>query len=152
MRNRPAADGCCGLLLLLQVGVVAQQHAAEVSDLVAELLPLGQQYLRDFSSSVTTSSSSDHCNAAGVQQNTPSSFGSSSRSTGSSRQELSHAAVLEQLLSYSVAIAAAVPSVDMARRECAWRNGFFLGLPQGRTPLHCDWLVKAGCKDLLLSS
>jgi hypothetical protein len=56
---------------------------------------------------------------------------------------------MEQLLSYSLAIAAAVPSVEMARREFAWRNGFFLGLPQGHTPRHCEWLARAGCADLL---
>jgi hypothetical protein len=67
----------------------------------------------------------------------------------SSRFFFSHDAVMQQLLSYSQAISAAVPSMDMARREFAWRNGFFLGLPQGRTPLHVDWLQRAGCGDLL---
>jgi hypothetical protein len=104
----------------MQVGQVAQQHEADVSQLVTELLPLGQDYLRT-------------CSSSNQQK----------------QQHFEHAVVMEQLLSYSAAIAAAVPSVEMARREFAWRNGFFLGRPGGRTPYHCDWLVMAGCSDLL---
>eukprot|EP00775_Hariotina_reticulata_P004071 gene4071-4318_t len=62
-------------------------------------------------------------------------------------QPLDLGAVLHELCSYSVAIAAAVPSVQMARQEFAWRNGFFL--QQGATPVHGEWLRRAGCSDLL---
>lgn len=56
--------------------------------------------------------------------------------------------VLQQLVSYSRAIEDAVPSAAMARREFAWRNGWFLR-EAGPTPLHAAWLARAGCADLL---
>lgn len=150
------SDLACLLLVLLllcnhccvvQVGLVAQQHEADVVQLVAELLPLGQAYLRSHNSSSRSICSSDGSatqTLQRVQQPEPGATGAAA--------ELDHAAVIEQLLSYSLAIAAAVPSVEMARREFAWRNGFFLRLPAGRTPAHCEWLAKAGCADLLDSA
>jgi hypothetical protein len=108
--------------------VVAVQHELQVSQLVAELLPLGQRYLQD-----TASKDSALTQPARACQHS----------------QLDHAAVMEQLLSYSVAIAAAVPSVDMARREWRWRNGFFLQQPGGRTPRHLEWLARASCSDLV---
>jgi hypothetical protein len=140
----------------VQVGTIAQQHESDVANLVAELLPLGQDYLQNCTA--TTSSSGIHSVSTNSSNNR-------SRSTQQQQQQqqhpqqqqgvpeiqpwLSQSAVMEQLLSYSLAIAAAVPSVEMARREFAWRNGFFLGLPQGHTPRHCEWLARAGCADLL---
>eukprot|EP00879_Flechtneria_rotunda_P018830 GHRR01019764.1.p1 GENE.GHRR01019764.1~~GHRR01019764.1.p1 ORF type:complete len:257 (+),score=103.73 GHRR01019764.1:252-1022(+) len=56
-------------------------------------------------------------------------------------------AVLQQLVGYSLAIDTAVPSVQMARIEFAWRNGFFL--QQQATPVHVYWLMQAGCQDLV---
>jgi hypothetical protein len=148
----------------VQVGDIAQQHEAEVSQLVDELLPLGQSYLRNFSGSSSSSSNPAgplaqqqqqqkgaalDSQQAQLQPNSSSSEPSSSSSSKQLPHELDKATVMEALLSYSLAIAAAVPSRDMARRELAWRNGFFLGLPYGRTPRHCEWLVTAGCQDLL---
>lgn len=117
----------CSCLLLLctpttQVGEIATHHKVEVQELVREMLPLGQQYLR------ASCSSSD---------------------SSSAQQQLSEDAVTHQLLSYSLSIAAAVPSRAMARAEFGWRNGFLLGLPQGRTPKHLEWLATAGCEDLV---
>lgn len=134
-----------------------------MSELVAELLPLGQQYLQSIGNHHVQSVVLDADTApthAGLAPGTGTlQHGSAATGVCSSQTELKsgssgmcqlgHDAVLEQLLSYSFAIAAAVPSDDMARREFAWRNGFFLGLPSGRTPRHCDWLAKAGCSDLL---
>jgi hypothetical protein len=150
----------------VQVGTIAQQHESDVADLVAELLPLGQDHLQNCTATTSSRSSS----SSGIHSvSTNSSNNNSSRSTQHHHQQqqqqhpqqqqqevpaeiqpwLSQSAVMEQLLSYSLAIAAAVPSVEMARREFAWRNGFFLGLPQGHTPRHCEWLARAGCADLL---
>jgi len=148
----------------VQVGLIAKHHTVEVSELVAELLPLGQQYLQSIDNHHVQSVLLDadiaptHASLAsgtGVLQHGSAATGNCSSPTernsgsGATVCQLGHDAVMEQLLSYSFAIAAAVPSIDMARREFAWRNGFFLGLPCGRTPRHCDWLVKAGCIDLL---
>jgi hypothetical protein len=152
----------------VQVGTIAQQHESDVADLVAELLPLGQHYLQNCTATTSSSSSGIH------SVSTNSSNNNSSRSTQHQHQQqqqqqhpqqqqqqegvpeiqpwLSQSAVIEQLLSYSLAIAPAVPSVEMARKEFAWRNGFFLGLPQGHTPRHCEWLARAGCADLLTNA
>jgi hypothetical protein len=157
-------------LRTLQVGLVAQQHEADVSQLVSELLPLGQAYLRGFNNSNSSSSGSSAQQQLQqrvqqqAQQNGPQQQqqqqeqmqqqlqvpAAGQQGGGWVHAELTQAAVLEQLLSYSLAIAAAVPSVEMARQEFAWRNGFFLG--QARTPAHCEWLVRAGCADLLDAS
>lgn len=43
---------------------------------------------------------------------------------------------------YSASISAAVPSRQMALAEFEERNGWFLS--QRRTPLHAQWLERAG--------
>ena len=50
--------------------------------------------------------------------------------------------VIEGVHKYSDAVASAVPSIDMARKEFDWRNGFFLW--RQPTPQHVKMLRKAG--------
>lgn len=57
--------------------------------------------------------------------------------------------VVQQMCDYSMSIPTAVPSKKMALREFEWRNGFFLS--QQVSPLHVDWLAKAGTPEHLLT-
>jgi hypothetical protein len=56
--------------------------------------------------------------------------------------------VADELLAYSLAIREARPSKEMALREWQWRNGWLLAA--GRTPLHLEWLRRAGVGEELL--
>lgn len=146
--------------LLLQVGQIVEQHSSAVSSLVDELLPLAHSYISNSSSSGGSPAQQGqhvHTDAAEaavaeVEQLEQQGCGQPSNSCCSSSNKGSFmlqdpAAVLQELNLYSLAIAAAVPSAEMARREFAWRNGWFL--VRQATQQHVDWLQRAGCQDLL---
>jgi hypothetical protein len=156
----------------LQVGSIVQQHAGAVDSLVSELLPIAVEYLEAEAADVSDSTAApatqqpqpqeqqqeyQRQNAKQQQQQcqqvqedaTSSIVGSSSSSKSSMPLTgFDQASVSQQLVDYSLAIAAAVPSADMARREFAWRNGWFLG--RRVTPRHEQWLQRADCQDLLM--
>lgn len=161
--EEPACD------LLLQVGNVVQQHAGAVEALVSELLPIAAEYLAAPGSAAVPTAvqqpqgwlqrqdqqqqdPDQQLRQSQQVQHEPSSPASSRRSSSTGRSSqlcgLDQASVTQQLVEYSLAIAAAVPSADMARREFTWRNGWFLG--RRVTPQHEHWLLRAGCQDLLL--
>jgi hypothetical protein len=156
---------CC-----LQVGSIVQQHAGAVNSLVSELLPIAVENLAAEADDVSASSAAApaeqqsqdqeqyedyQCQDAKqqqqcqqVQDDSSSVVSRSNNGNSMLLAGLEHALVLQQLVDYSLAIAAAVPSADMARREFAWRNGWFLG--RQVTPQHELWLQRSGCQDLLL--
>lgn len=55
--------------------------------------------------------------------------------------------VLDSLLSYSETVREAVPSVEMARKEFSWRNGFFIWRQPTRR--HAELLEQVGFGDLV---
>jgi hypothetical protein len=156
---------CC-----LQVGSIVQQHAGAVDSLVSELLPIAVEYLAAEADDASVSSAAGpavqqsqdqeqhedyQCQNAQrqqlcqqVQDDSSSVVSRSHNGNSMLFAGLEQASVSQQLVDYSLAIAAAVPSADMARREFAWRNGWFLG--RQVTPQHEQWLQRAGCQDLLL--
>ncbi|KAF6264062.1 hypothetical protein COO60DRAFT_269918 [Scenedesmus sp. NREL 46B-D3] len=151
------------------VGNVVQQHAGAVEALVSELLPIAAEYLAAPGSAAVPTAVQQpqgwlqrqdqqqqdpdkQLRQSQQVQHEPSSPASNRRSSSTGRSSqlcgLDQASVTQQLVEYSLAIAAAVPSADMARREFTWRNGWFLG--RRVTPQHEHWLLRAGCQDLLL--
>jgi hypothetical protein len=162
------AESVCLLCLLStalflcgsQVGSIVQQHAGAVDGLVSELLPIAAQYLANDAAAASLQRPEPQVQHQDLQQLQPdqqqqqqqvrqeSVCPASSSSSAVLLPGLDQAAVTQQLVEYSLAIAAAVPSAEMARREFAWRNGWFLG--RFVTPQHEQWLLRAGCSDLLL--
>lgn len=107
-----------------QVGAIVQQHEDEVRQLVRELLPLLRAQLQQ---------------AAGLMP------GAEEATTKLQDED----AVVASLVSYSLSIAGAVPSRDMALAEFRWRNGAVLGFG-GRQKLHREWLARAGVTEELV--
>mmetsp|Transcript_37984 Transcript_37984/g.96101 ORF Transcript_37984/g.96101 Transcript_37984/m.96101 type:complete len:350 (+) Transcript_37984:222-1271(+) len=108
------------------VGEVARHHRGEVAELAAELLPLALAlFHRQPDASAELSSD------AGVPTDAPPAE-----------------AVTADLCEYSLSIPRAVPSWDMAVAEFRWRNGALLGC--AATPLHVEWLRRAGVPEELL--
>lgn len=151
------------------VGSIVQQRAGAVDDLVSELLPIAAQYLSDTVAAPPAQQlqpQEQHGNhqqqdvnqnqlqqQQEQQQHVPPQHVLQAAAAPASSSTLllpglDQAAVTQQLLDYSLSIAAAVPSADMARREFAWRNGWLLG--RRVTPQHEQWLLRAGCSDLLM--
>lgn len=155
-----------------------QHHRSAVEGLVAELLPIAREYLVANSSSSSIAVPAAMASAAvedaqAPEQQQQQQGGAPAASTAHAAEQQNwhparltagtcktssteglflqdQAAVVEQLVSYSLAIAAAVPSAEMARREFAWRNGWFLS--RRATPQHVHWLKRAGCQDVLQQS
>jgi hypothetical protein len=148
-----------------------QHHAADVAALTAELLPIAERHVNAASEqphqiimvphgtqgTAVAAAAGAASSAAAAERLKLGDHGNELSLVGGrdlvgeagqgQLHPLSLDVVLHELCSYSMAIAAAVPSVHMARQEFAWRNGFFL--QQGATPKHVEWLRRAGCSDLL---
>jgi hypothetical protein len=106
----------------VQVGQACEHHATEIGELVRELYPLGQRYALEV----------EPAYKAYVMQ---------AQHTHSIHD------VLRSVFEYSRSVSASVPSVEMARKEFFWRNGFFVWM-QG-TELHLQMLVQAGFSHML---
>jgi hypothetical protein len=155
----------------MQVGHIVEQEHCELQQLVQELLPVALDFINTSTAGASSggpacavqadagamgASSSDGQHAHVKQPSTqgcnqmeaalPAAITHEHQQADASRGSdlvLEPAAVLQGLCDYSLSIRQAVPSRDMAMKEFVWRNGFFL--QHGRaTPLHCDWLRRAG--------
>jgi hypothetical protein len=129
---------------------------------VSELLPIAVEYLE--AAAAAAGDSPAAAAAAALQQSQTqvqlqqqqqqpaaqpdAPFPASTSSSSMLLSVLDAALVTQQLVEYSLAIAAAVPSTDMAPQKFAWRNGWFL--KRRVAPQHAQWLRRAGCQDLLL--
>ena len=111
---------CIPVTLLPQVREAVDKHYDDIAQLVFELFPIAQLYALE-----AVPEYMQHYMSSPV-----------------SVQE-----VLDEILKYSEAVAAAVPSLEMARKEFAWRNGFFLW--RQPTSVHSELLEQAGCSDLI---
>jgi len=98
-----------------------------VEALVGELLPIADDYVASLAAAVDTRPPSPPRHQ---------------------RQEVRQQEVTAALVAYSLAIAGARPSKEMALREWRWRNGWFWG--RRRTPAHGAWLRRAGVGDDLM--
>lgn len=150
---------------------MATDHAEEVGALVAELLPLADACVDECEARQRqdgagggvggSGGGAAGSGAAAAAGPAPPGVAGSSAAAGAGSAEEARSVpegsederrrrqeeVTSALLSYSLAIAAARPSKDMALREWRWRNGWFL--TRARTPLHAAWLRRAGCGDRL---
>ena len=107
----------------MQIDEACAQHQDEIQALVFELFPIAQLYALEAEPAYMQHYMRD---PVPVQD------------------------VLQRVLEYSASVATAVPSLEMARKEFDWRNGFFVW--RQPTPLHVQLLKQAGCEDLLLSA
>ncbi|KAI8469166.1 MAG: hypothetical protein J3K34DRAFT_287807 [Monoraphidium minutum] len=154
------------------VGEVAARRAPEVQALVAELLPLVDDYVDGVSraagdaegeagSGMGESGGAGGCGSGeqGPGQGTaaaaaPPLWAGAAAAGGGAREDADRRRrrcedVTAALIAYSLAIAAARPSREMALQEWRWRNGWLLG--QAATPLHVEWLRRAGCGEQLMA-
>ena len=104
----------------VQVGEACKLHRGEVQQLVFELYPIAQLYALE---AVPAYMQHYVQHPVALQE------------------------VVDGVFEYSDAVASAVPSLEMARREFEWRNGFFLW--RQPTPKHVELLRQAGCGDLV---
>jgi hypothetical protein len=111
---------CADGLLAAQVGQACEQRRDVVTQLVFELFPIAQLYALE---AVSAYMQYYMAHPVSVQE------------------------VVDSVFEYSQAVADAVPSLEMARKEWEWRNGFFLW--RQATPRHVKLLRQAGCQDLV---
>lgn len=102
------------------MGEACERHKDEIATLVFELFPVAQLYALEAETQYMQHYMSD---PVPVQD------------------------VLERVLEYSASVAEAVPSLEMARTEFEWRNGFFLW--RHPTATHVELLRQARCSDLV---
>ena len=104
----------------VQVGEACKLHRDEVQQLVFELYPIAQLYALE---AVPAYMQHYVQHPVALQE------------------------VVDGVFEYSAAVASAVPSIEMARREFEWRNGFFLW--RQPTPKHVALLRQAEYGDLV---
>lgn len=139
---------------------MAAEHAAEVEELVEELLPLAHRALLGAqqneggnppeqraaaaagAAAGAAASGGEYVVPAAPQPERGAGPASTPQSAPRPGRQLDSRAVTAALLDYSLSIPAAVPSREMALAEFGFRNGFFLG--QAATPAHTRWLRRAG--------
>ena len=120
----------------ITVGEVVDRHSALVRALVHEMLPI-------VAAEVTPGARATLTEAEGGGRG-----GTGSGSGGGGGDGGGADRVVRGLCEYSKAIASAVPSRDMAVREIAWRNGWFLSRAPP-TPEHSRLLESVGLSHLV---
>ncbi|KAG2443026.1 hypothetical protein HYH02_009441 [Chlamydomonas schloesseri] len=130
----------------MKVGDIVEEHRDDVAALTAELLPPLCRQLRAMAAVPAAAVAV----AAGEEEDSAGREAAGAAAAAAATLEAGTERVVAALVEYSLSIAGAVPSRDMAVAEFRWRNGALLDM--GPTPRHVAWLRRAGVPQELLQA